>query len=166
MSIRNVVRCEGHKKDGTRCRRRTSKTNLCYQHLASEEHLKIKKSNIPNAGFGLFATQRIPAHTKAADYTGRIVENIGDYDAPYALQVRQDPPMFIDANRTTDAAGRYSNDITGRANNRMPRGRGRNNAKLSAWWGRGGVPHASVKTTRPVPAGHEIYVRYGNQYWG
>ena len=50
------MQCEGTSKNGNQCRRRVCiGTPFCWQHLASEKKLKIKQSNIANAGKGLFA---------------------------------------------------------------------------------------------------------------
>ena len=38
-----------------RCRKRTAHTSKCWIHLAKENNLRIKKSNIPNSGKGLFS---------------------------------------------------------------------------------------------------------------
>ena len=54
QSIRDVLQCKSNtvKK---RCRKRTAHTSKCWIHLAKENNLRIKKSNIPNSGKGLFS---------------------------------------------------------------------------------------------------------------
>ena len=56
-------RCSCIKSDNTRCRRKVViGLEFCFQHLGLKRHLKIKKSTIPNSGFGVFAIDsRLPS---------------------------------------------------------------------------------------------------------
>lgn len=47
---------------------------MCTAHLESVMGLEVKQSNIPNAGFGLFATTTIQNNTKFATFIGEITE--------------------------------------------------------------------------------------------
>lgn len=155
MSVREVVRCSGTTGRGTRCARRTARTSYCYQHLEKQEHLKIKKSGIPNAGLGLFTTVKRKPGDKVAPYTGKIViTHDPDYGNPYALQVKKHPPTFVDASVSTAGAGRFSNNCRN--------GQCRNNAALSY---NANQRKASVKAKQVIMPGKEVYTAYGRGYW-
>jgi len=110
-SIRKVQQCIGHTKTGARCKRRTSKTPYCFTHLEKEQHLKVKTSQIHGAGFGLYTTVRRPAHRMVAPYTGRsVTRDENDYRGNYVIQLNNNSPFkYVDANHTTDGAGRFAN---------------------------------------------------------
>ena len=159
-AIRKVVQCSGHTLSGARCRRRTSRTNLCYAHLEKEQHLRIKKSTIPGAGMGLFTTVPRRAHRMVAPYTGEYVtkpqDNFGG-DYVISLNAPPDAPPFkyVDARKTTDGAGRF-------ANNARSRDRRTNNSHLSA---NRNSREGKVVASRNIPANTEILARYGHNYW-
>ena len=155
-SIRKVVRCKGHTKSGARCARRTAKTPYCYQHLKSEQHLQVKQSHIKEAGLGLYTTIDRKKNKPIIEYTGRtVVSHNPDYGGDYVLQVKNDPPTFINADETTDGAGRFSNMAR--------RGQGyklKNNSQLATDRGKG-----SLKATKNIKSGDEILTNYGAGYW-
>ena len=158
-NIRAVVQCCGRNKSGNRCKRRTARTPLCYQHLEKEQHLRVKKSQIAGAGMGLYTTVRRPPHRMVAPYTGSLHESNEDqgYGGDYVIQLNNRPPYkFVDAQKTTEGAGRFSN---------MARRRDHftNNAHLTA----DPKTHMAkvVSNERPIAAGREIYTKYGNAYW-
>ena len=157
MSIRQVVRCVAHTKSGKQCSRRTAKTELCYQHLDSKYHLKIKASHIKAAGQGLYTTIARKKDSNLAPYSGAHVQTQDkDFGGDYVLQIRKHPPTFIDARESTAGAGRFSN------NARRSHGQGSNNAKLSY---NTNNKRASIKATVNIAKGKEIFTAYGNSYW-
>ena len=158
-SVRTVQQCIGHTQSGSRCKRRTARTSYCWTHLLKEQHLKIKPSQIPNTGLGLYTTIRRPARRMVTPYTGRPIQRPENtYTGDYVLQLNhspQAPPYkYIDANQTTEAAGRFSN---------MARRRDHltNNSKL---WPDYRNHQAKIVATRPIPAGGEIRTTYGRNY--
>jgi hypothetical protein len=122
-SVRHVVRCKGHTKTGRRCKRRTAKTSLCHSHLESEEHLMITKSQIHKAGLGLYTTIPRRKNQQVTEYSGKkVFSDDPDFGGAYVLQINDGE--YIDARKTTTAAGRFSNNAR--------RGDGyKNNAHLS-----------------------------------
>jgi hypothetical protein len=155
MSVRVVVQCKAHTRDGRRCQRRTGKTDLCYQHLDKEYHVRVKPSQIPRSGMGLYTTVPRRRGQVISPYTGDILVNPRDNQlSPYALQVKKHPPTFIDAKRTNTGSGRYANNCR--------HGQCTNNAHLRPG---GGALTANVKASRNIPAGREVLASYGNQYW-
>lgn len=154
-SIRKVVQCVGHNKSGHRCQRKTAKTDLCYQHLEAKYHVQIKRSHIRAAGMGLYSTVARKRGENFAPYSGvKVVTQDPDFGGDYVLQIKKNPPTFIDARATSSGAGRYSNNAR--------QGQGTNNAKLSYNTGKG---EANLKATKNVPKGSEIFTAYGNTYW-
>ena len=159
-STRSVVQCVGHTRTGARCKRRTARTHLCYAHLEKEQHLRIKPSNIPGAGMGLYTTVARRAHRMVAPYSGEYVTKPRDnYGGDYVVSLNSPPDAppykYVDARKTTDGAGRFSN-------NARRRDHRTNNSHLT--------PHpnsreAKVVASRNIPAGTEILTRYGNDYW-
>ena len=150
MSLRECHRCQAITKYNHQCRRRTCRTMLCFQHLRILEGLQLKKSYIPQAELGLFATKNYNINENVARYTGDIsVERI---EGPYVFQVNQN--KFIDAKKTSTSAGRYANDC--RVVNRNQGHCRGNNAKLSYDYHN---ERANLKAIRPIRVGDEIYVQ-------
>lgn len=134
----------------------TSKTKKCWQHLEKEDHLRIKKSSIPRAGDGLYTTVRRKKGERITTYDGQVVVNPpADWGGAYVLQLKKHPPTFVDAKRTDSAPGRYSNNCR--------RGQCVNNAHMRPTLQRG--VQGSIKATRPIAAGKEVYTAYGRSYW-
>jgi len=90
-------------KTGHRCRRKQYiGFNVCYQHLATDYHLKIKASNIRGAGKGLFAYNGtnndaivFKKDERIIDYNAEIItteekeRRYGDNTAPYAVRINE-----------------------------------------------------------------------------
>ena len=160
-NIRKSQQCIGHAKTGARCKRRTARSPYCWTHLEKEQHLRIKPSQIPGAGMGLYTTVARPAHRMIAPYTGRHVTRPEDtYTGHYVVQLNsppQAPPYkYVDANYSTDGAGRFANNA--RRNDHFT-----NNSHLSP--DRQHPNNAKVVASRRIPAGREIFARYGQGYW-
>ena len=154
-----VERCRGKTARGTRCKQRTQKSGFCWTHLEKEQGLRIKKSQIPRAGDGLYTTKERARGNNITQYTGKIVvtdANGNDvstgrpWHSQYGLQIKQRPPTFIDARATNSAPGRYANTA---------RGSGHRNNSQFVYDSRGRV--ANVRATRAIPAGSEVFVPYG-----
>ena len=73
MSNIVISPCTGYTKKGTRCRRKTQKGTLCFQHLKSVKHLKITKSGIKDAKLGLFATDKFKKGQQIDQYKGNMI---------------------------------------------------------------------------------------------
>jgi hypothetical protein len=131
---------------------------MCWQHTKLEKGLEIKESSIPNAGKGLFATRNLPANTsikyaRDQDFFNRNLLPEDDRNA-YLLCGRGD--YCADGASTQSGLARWVND---------PRGSGhRQNARLTLSRNNG-RNHASVKLTRNINAGAEIFAPYGQGYW-
>ncbi len=154
-------RCSDITKKGVQCKRHcVIGSSYCRTHLAYNHHLTIKKSNIPNAGLGLFAFDPMRSDSrevlfkpgdKIASFSGEIIdrdeleERYDGHTAPY--------PVAISKNVFEDGAkyrgiGSLANTLVGR-----------NNATFSVYRGK-----ASLKCTKTIRNGDEIYVAYGKSY--
>ena len=147
-------RCTANTKAGVHCKQRTAKGQYCWNHLRSIEGLRIKKSDVPNAGLGLFAARDLPAN-KRIDYTGDKIQVVPGQGGPYFLEITNS--MAIDAARTNCGQGRWAND---------PRGTDKTaNSEFVVYTPRGGTRTACLRTLRPIKNGEEILIKYGGTYW-
>ncbi|HTD92856.1 MAG TPA: SET domain-containing protein [Chitinophagaceae bacterium] len=123
-----------------------------------ENHLLIKKSLLPGAGKGLFTKKFIPKGSLITEYKGKITT---------WKEVRHDNGTngyiyYVKRNHVIDAApykkgfARYANDARG-----MIRVKGLTNN--AAYIEQGLM--VIIQSTRDIPAGGEIFVGYGKEYW-
>jgi SET domain-containing protein len=120
--------------------------------------LYIRKSSIPNAGKGLFTRKKIEKGARIVEYKGKKTTwkevDHRNWTNAYIF--------YIDRNRVVDAAtykkalGRYANDAMGAGRKKGLR----NNAEYVAEGDR-----VFIDATRDIPAGAEILVDYGKEYW-
>jgi len=159
--------CTAHNKADRRCRRRTViGLGLCWQHLLAEEHLRIKKSIIHNAGMGLFALDKSePAdgvvfrkNDIICQYDGELIDRdeLEDrYDnktAPYGYK--------LNANRFEDGA--LHRGVGTLANRPAPGGT--SNAQFTITHGRGPNSRCQLRATKIIRNDMEIFVAYGVGY--
>ena len=158
MSVRTCDRCTGTTKAGNRCRKRTCRSGLCWIHLKKEKNLRIKPSQIPGAGLGLWTTKSFKANERVDAYKGeeltrRQVEArypAGEA-AVYTICAGDDPrSKCIDARKTNSSAARFANDARGSS-------RFTNNVK---------IPSTVMRVKgKGVPANRELFLNYGDTYW-
>ena len=157
-------RCSADTNSGAQCAHRTAVAHLCWNHLVRDMGVRVRPSEVPGAGRGLFAAwhgglaagHRIP-------YTGdEIVLNSGATGGPYVLQTKRG--AGIDAARRNCGLGRWVNDPRGAVDEQ---GRARQaNCEFVLHTPRGGGQRiAAVRTLRPILKGEELLVRYGGAYW-
>ena len=123
-----------------------------------EKHLYIKKSTLPNAGKGLFTKVAIPKGEKIVEYKGRITtwKEVKDDDGEngYIFYVKR--YHVIDALPTPKHLARYANDAKG-----LTRVKGVTN---NCDYVTDGLK-AYIESKKNIPAGSEIFVDYGPDYW-
>lgn len=123
-----------------------------------EKKVEVRESVLPGAGKGLFAKEFIPKGSRIVEYKGKIttwgeVEH-NDGSNGYIYYVKRN--HVIDASRTASALARYANDARG-----LQRVKGiRNNA---AYVEEGMKVY--IESRKDIPAGEEILVEYGKEYW-
>lgn len=123
-----------------------------------EKQLVVKKSGLPNSGKGLFTKKFIPKGTRIVEYKGRISswKDVKDEDGKNGYIFYVNRNHVIDALPTLKALARYANDARG-----ITRIKGvLNNADYIT----DGIK-AYIESKRDIPAGAEILVDYGKDYW-
>ncbi|MFZ1260001.1 MAG: SET domain-containing protein-lysine N-methyltransferase [Chitinophagaceae bacterium] len=123
-----------------------------------EKKVVVKKSILPGAGKGLFAKELIPRGTRIVEYKGKITtwKEVDDNDGNngYIYYVKRN--HVIDASRHTSALARYANDARG-----LQRVKGVSN---NAEYTEDGLK-VYIESVKEIPAGAEILVEYGKEYW-
>ena len=130
---------------------------LLQQMALLEKHLQIKRSLIPGAGNGLFTTIFISKGTRIVEYKGRSttwkdVEH--DYRNGYIYSI--DSKHVIDAKTYKKALGRYANDARGLVSTKDL---GNNSRYVVDKF------KVFIEAIKDIPAGSEIFVSYGREYW-
>ena len=152
------MQCKGKSKNGNQCKRRVCiGTPFCWQHLASEKKLKIKTSNIRDAGKGIFGWDPknmnkvlFKKGQKIIEYAGELINlqelnrRYSDQTAPYGIEINE--------NRFEDAS--IIRGIGALANHSR-----RNNAEFDVSRNR-----IILKAVKKIKHDQEILVNYGNEY--
>jgi SET domain-containing protein len=123
-----------------------------------ERYLVVNRSGLRGAGKGLFTSRDIPRGTKIVEYKGRIttwkeVDSHGGMNG-YIYYVNR--YHVIDASTAKDAVARYANDAKG-----IARVDGLSNNCTYIIEGL----KVYIKAMRHIPAGSELFVGYGKEYW-
>lgn len=123
-----------------------------------EKQLFVKKSTIPNSGNGLFTKKFIPKGTRIVEYKGRISswKDVKDEDGKNGYIFYVNRNHVINALPVKSALARYANDARG-----LTRVKGLLNNCDYVNEG----THAYIESKRDIPAGAEILVDYGKDYW-
>lgn len=123
-----------------------------------EKQLIVKKSTLPNAGKGLFTKVAIPKGTRIVEYKGKITtwKDVKDDDGKngYIFYVKR--YHVIDAWKTERHLARYANDAKG-----LSKIKGITN---NCDYVTDGLK-AYIESKKNIPAGAEIFVDYGPDYW-
>lgn len=122
-----------------------------------EKWLRVKKSQIPNSGKGLFTTVDIKKSERIVEYKGRLYKwkdiKYQDHINGYLLFMTSQ--AVIDA-RKSRSFGRYANDAAG-----LSRVDGLKNNAEYLYEGK----RCYIESKRTIKAGEEIFVAYGREYW-
>lgn len=120
--------------------------------------LIIRKSRIPNSGFGLFALDDIPRGGRIVEYAGRRRKwrDVKHLDGANGYLLRLNRSTAIDARPLNSGKGRYANDAAGLS--RVPGLR--NNAEYLIYGDR-----VYIEAKRAIRKGEEILVSYGSEFW-
>ena len=117
QSIRECDRCTAIAKSGSRCRNRTCKGKKCWIHTKKEDGLRVKRSQIPNSGFGLYSTKRFGKGDKITNYTGEKLTKAavdarypGNVTAQYMYVMCRSNRECFDA-RNVDAGGLHDEHV-------------------------------------------------------
>ena len=123
-----------------------------------EKQLFVKKSTLPGAGKGLFTKKPIPKGTRIVEYKGKIRTwkdvSKEEKENLYIYYVKRH--HVIDAMPLKTALARYENDARG-----LKKVKGLTN---NAAYVEDGLK-VYIESTKDIPAGAEILVSYGKEYW-
>lgn len=124
-----------------------------------EKHIYIRKSTLSGAGKGLFTKVFIPKGTRIVEYKGSIltwkeVGKMEDERNGYVFYVNS--KHVIDAWNHKNALGRYANDARGIT---RIQGVGSNSEYIVD------KKRCFITAAKDIPAGSEIFVEYGAEYW-
>ena len=121
-------------------------------------NLIVKRSGLPRAGKGLFTKKAIAKGSLIIEYKGRMTTwkavQESDIFNGYVFYINRN--QVVDAMRTKTALARYANDAKGSSKVKGLR----NNAVYSVKKGK-----VFIQASRNIPAGAEILVDYGREYW-
>ena len=123
-----------------------------------KKQLYIKESTIPNAGKGLFTKKPIPKGTRIVEYTGRRTtwKEVKHEDGKNGYIFYINRNNVINALPSKKSLARYANDARG-----LVRIKGLlNNSDYVV----DGLK-AYIESKKDIPAGGEIFVDYGKDYW-
>jgi len=123
-----------------------------------EKKLRVKKSQLPQAGKGLFTSTDIPKGTRIVEYKGRIQpwREVKDQDGINGYLMYINRNVVINGLAAVKTLARYANDAGG-----LVRLEGiRNNAEFVSEGKR-----CFIEATRNIKAGEEIFASYGSEYW-
>lgn len=123
-----------------------------------EKNLYVKRSTLPGSGKGLFTKVLIPKGTRIVEYKGRrtVWKDVKDDDGKNGYIFYITSKCVIDALPTVKALGRYANDAKG-----YSRVKGiTNNSEYVV-----DKKRCFIESVKNIPAGSEIFVGYGAEYW-
>jgi hypothetical protein len=164
------VRCTSvSAKTGVQCRNRSViGSPICWQHLRTGYHLRVKTSTIAGAGKGLFVESPRPVAVRAVIFKAgdRIVQYYGDNVTNQTLNARygdKTAPYGITISAASDVYGDGAcRRGVGTLVNRPARG-GAPNCRLSSV-NRHGQHYAQIIATKPIRNGDELFASYGADY--
>ena len=123
-----------------------------------EDQLVVKESTLPGSGKGLFTKIFIPKGTRIIEYRGKITtwKDVDHQDGSngYIFFVRRN--HVIDGKPFKKEKARFINDARG-----ITRVKGITN---NSQYIKDGL-RIFVEATKNIPAGNEIFVDYGKEYW-
>ncbi|CAN5461750.1 hypothetical protein BH09BAC3_BH09BAC3_15750 [soil metagenome] len=120
--------------------------------------LFIKKSQLPNAGKGLFTKVAIKKGDRIIEYKGRHQKwiDVKHEDGHNGYLLRLNRTMAINGEPSITALGRYANDAAGHS-----RVKGLLNNSVYNIYGN----RCFIEATRDIKKGSEVFVEYGKEYW-
>ncbi len=122
--------------------------------------LIVKKSQLPNAGKGLFTTSKILKGSKVIEYKGEIIDwkeyekRVANDEDGYLFFINK--KNCIDAYHTPQHKARYANDAEGLS---VVKGL-KNNCKYEVFNNK-----CFIVAEKNINAGEEIFVTYTKEYW-
>lgn len=126
--------------------------------MRAAKHLVVKRSTVPKAGKGLFTKIFIPKGSTIVEYKGKRTswKDADHHEGKNLYLFYVDRNNVIDASNHKSVLARYVNDARG-----LTKVKGLNNNSEYVTENK----RIFIKATRNIPAGAEILVGYGKEYW-
>ena len=123
-----------------------------------DQYLEVKISSMPKSGKGLFTKKPIAKGTRVVEYKGKITtwKEVDDDNGKNGYIYYINRNHVIDAKPFSKTFGRYANDANGLKKLRLVK----NNARYVI-----DNLRVYIEAVKDIPAGGEILVRYGKEYW-
>lgn len=123
-----------------------------------DKYLFLKKSNLPDAGKGLFTKTDIKKGTRITEYKGRLQawKDVKDEDGHNSYIFKLNSRLAINAEKYLKTFGRYANDARGAGKVKGLR----NNADYIVEGKK-----CYLDAIRNIKKGEEIFVEYGGNFW-
>jgi uncharacterized protein len=123
-----------------------------------KKNLFVQRSTLPDAGNGLFTKIFIPKGTFIVEYTGKVTswKDVDHEDGKNGYIYYLTRNHVINASRHKAALARYANDASGLA---KVKGLVNNSNYVED------KKRVYIRSFRDIPAGGEILVAYGKEYW-
>jgi SET domain-containing protein len=126
--------------------------------MLKEKDLIVKRSGLAGSGKGLFTRKNIRKGTVIAEYKGTVSTwkeaDHGDGKNRYIFYINRN--RVIDAKPHTRSVARYANDAQGTIKQKGIQ----NNSEYVE-----NKEKVFIIATKDIPAGSEIFVSYGKEYW-
>ena len=125
-----------------------------------DDYIEIKKSNIPGAGKGVFATKLIPKGSVMGYYKGKLYtqeqyEKLNNKDYIFELKFRNQPNFYIDASNSKYSNWtRYVNGARKKSQKDM--------INTDTYQQCFNIYFEAIKDIHP---GEELIISYGRHYW-
>ena len=126
--------------------------------MVPKKQVVVKESTLPGAGKGLFTREFIPKGTRIVEYTGKVStwKEVQHDEGKNAYIYYMTRNHVIDASKDKKVLARYVNDARG-----LQRIKGiTNNTQYVE-----DAKRVFVVAKRDIPAGSELLVSYGPEYW-
>jgi len=123
-----------------------------------EKNLFIKKSQLPNAGKGLYTKKEIAKGVRIAEYKGKLRKwkDVKHLDGHNGFLMYITRNAVIDGSDTVKALARFANDARG-----FGRVEGcKNNCEFVSEGNK-----CFIESISPVKKGEELLVGYGKEFW-
>lgn len=123
-----------------------------------KKNLFVQRSTLPDAGNGLFTKIFIPKGTLIIEYTGKVTswKDVDHEDGKNGYIYYLTRNHVINASKHKAALARYANDARGLA---KVKGLVNNSNYVED------KKRVFIQSFRDIPAGGEILVAYGKEYW-
>ena len=165
-------RCICISNNGNRCTKNTViGAPYCWIHLLYQKHLRIKDSNIHNAGKGLFVIDKRRANNAIIFREGQtiiryhgeiineneLIRRYGQFTAPYGIRIRENQNRYEDGAIERGVGSLINHSANERIINcRFGVSTNNKNPELNDL--------IIVKAIKNIRNGQELYVNYGDEY--